>query len=152
MKTYLRRVAKYLILILIVLFFLIILKYSGSGLSPMNMINQMFNEMQVFFIILFIYSFIYPILVFGKKERHLNGDFNTNREAIVQILEENHFVKAEETTEKITFRKKWILSRIATMGEDAIEIEIKDNPIYFSGYRKDLKRIDMGLDRKLLKY
>lgn len=146
MKAYIRRVLKYVVFISVIVLILLIPRYSGQGLT----VKEIYNQTPLFFTLLFIYIFIYPFLVFGRKERHLNGTFEANRETIFQVLEENHFVKTVETPEKIIFRKRSVLSRIITMGEDALEIDVTQNPIYFSGYRKDLKRIEIMLDRKLL--
>jgi hypothetical protein len=154
MKPYLRRLIKFL-LFLIVLFFLLLfaLPWITKGAS----FGQSFTDftgnprIRILLILIFIYTLLYPLLNFGKKDRHLNGSFSDNRPAIEKTMKELGYEKKAEEYSTLVYRKKTAIARVMMLGEDRVEIEARENPLIFNGPKRDLKRIDRMLDTKLLK-
>jgi hypothetical protein len=94
---------------------------------------------------------LYPLINFGKKDRHINGSFAENRPAIEKTMEELGYEKIDHEGSSLVYRKRIAFARIMLLGEDRVEIETNGNPLIFKGPNRDLKRIDRMLDAKLLK-
>ena len=150
MNDYLRRLVKYLIFITIIVFILVSPQIFKSGDDLTTVIIKLFERQKLFFTILIVYIFLYPVLVFGKKERHLNGTFSKNKDAILRTIEEQNFILRTDENNQLIFRKKSALARIVSMGEDKLVIDYSNNPIMLNGTKKDLARIDKLLDLNLL--
>ncbi len=152
MMKYLIRLGRYLIILLILIFFLIVLTNIGKQISFQEIISALLenNRIRIFLIIAGIYALIYPVLVFGKTERYMNGSFEKNRDGLLKSFEEQKYVMTKETGTKLEFRKKSGFSRIMSFGQDKIDIDISGNPIIIDGLRKELRRLDVSLDMNLL--
>ena len=154
MKDYLRRLIKYVgfVIIIISLLFLRPLLRGNIQFGDLGRLVQENSRMQLFFIIFIAYSFVYPLLVYGKKERYINGKFDDNKEGFIKSFGEFNYTLAEEKNNSLIFRKKSIMSRIMTMGEDRVEVNYTNNPVILKGIRKDLARLDRILDVNLLSH
>jgi hypothetical protein len=153
MNTYFRRFLKFflfMVALLFVMLFLFPLIRRGISFEQTYHVIAGDKKMLLVLVIIFIYGFLYPVLSFGKKERHINGSFADNRDTIEHALENLDYIKQKETESVIRYKRKSIVTRILMFGEDGIELNIHTKPLVFSGPRRDLQRIDRALDAVLL--
>ena len=152
MKNYLVRLGRYLFILLILVFILIIVTNLGKQISYKDIFRSLLgtSRIRIFLIIAGAYALIYPFLVFGKKERYLNGSFEKNRTGLLKAFEEQNYVLAKESETKLEFRKKSGFSKFMLFGQDKIEVDISGNPIIIDGLRKELQRLNVSLDMNLL--
>ncbi|MBN2274139.1 MAG: hypothetical protein JXK95_07390 [Bacteroidales bacterium] len=153
MKAYGRRFIKFFLFIIILFFimlFLIPLLTRGVSFEETYYMITSNQRMRLILILLFAYAFIYPLINYTKKERYITGLFEDNRSAIEEVMEATGYVKLREENAQLIYRRKSKFARIIMMGEDRVEIDSSVKPLIFSGPRRDLKRIDILMDEKLL--
>jgi hypothetical protein len=153
MKAYGRRLAKFLLFMIVVFFILLfLLPWLTRGVT----FEQTFyiiagsQRMRMILLLLFAYALIYPLINFGKKDRYISGSFEDNRSSVEQAMQELSYVKEVDDGSRLLYRRKSKLSRIFMFGEDGIEFDIKSRPLIIRGPKRDLKRLDRVLDEKLL--
>ncbi len=153
MKAYARRLAKFLLLIVVIFFvFMFLIPWLSRGVT----FDQTFGvltaspRMKMVLLFLLLYVLIYPVLNYVRKERYITGRFEDNRPAIEEAMQELGFVKEVDDGSRLVFRRKSKYSRTVMLGEDAVEIDVKSKPLVLKGPRRDIKRVDMALDAKLL--
>ncbi len=152
LKDYFRRLFKYLLFLFVILGIVFLPASIKGSLRFSELVNFVFESERVklLLIITFAYSFVYPVLVFGKKKRYFNGKFSDNKEIFFKTFEKLNYIQLEESENRLVFRKKYIFTRIMTIGEDKIDVDISSDPAIFRGMRKELNRIDKALDKNLL--
>ncbi|MBN1415768.1 MAG: hypothetical protein JW973_11760 [Bacteroidales bacterium] len=154
MKSYSRRLIKFLLFVIVVFFVLLFLwPLLSKGVSLEEtyhsiVINQ---RMVMILVILLAYCFLYPLINFGKKERYISGNFADNRSIFEETMQEAGYLKKAEDGSALVYKKKSVFSRIMMLGEDTVEIDTKANPLIIDGPKRDLRKIDALLDSKLLK-
>ena len=154
MKDYLRRAAKF-IFYLAVIFFLVLVLYpllshgTAQGITLRQIISN--QKFVLFLAFLLAYALIYPLVAFVKIRRHLNGTFDENRNVFEKAFETLHYIKTEDTPDKIVYRRKSQFARFAQWYEDSITISCNENPVIISGMRKAVTRIDRLIDQFLIK-
>jgi len=136
-----------MIVILLVITFL----RRGDGIAELKEAFMSSGRLRLFFIVVVAYSLIYPLLVFGKKERYINGKFSDNRDGFIKAFAEQNYIPTKEKEARLEFRKKSGFSRMMSLGQDKIEVDFSDNPVIIDGLRKELRRLDISLDHFLLK-
>jgi len=153
MKAYGRKLAKFLLFMIIVFFILLfLLPWLTRGVT----FDQTFAviagnpRMRMILILLFIYALLYPLINYSKRDRYITGSFEDNRSAIEESMQKLGYVKEVDDGSRLLFRRKSKFSRFMMLGEDGVEIDIKSKPIIIRGPRRDLKRVDIVLDEKLL--
>jgi hypothetical protein len=153
MKKYLSRLARYLLLLMFMIIILLAITFlrSGDGITELKEVFMKSERIRLFLIVVVAYSMIYPVLVFGKKERYINGKFSDNRDGIIKAFAEQNYILTREKETILEFRKKSGFSRIMSLGQDKIEVNYTDNPVIIEGLRKELRRLDGSLDMNLLK-
>lgn len=153
MLKYLVRLARYLLLLLIMIVILLVISYlrSGGGMTELKEVFLGSERLRIILFVVLAYSLIYPLLVFGKKERYINGKFSDNRDGFIKAFAEQDYILAKEKDTILEFRKKSGFSRILLMGQDRIEVDFSDNPVIMEGLKKELRRMDAALDMNLLK-
>jgi preprotein translocase subunit SecG len=153
MKKYLSRLARYLLLLMFMIIILLAITFlrSGDGITELKEVFMKSERIRLFLIVVVAYSLIYPVLVFGKKERYINGKFSDNRDGIIKAFAEQNYILTREKETILEFRKKSGFSRIMSLGQDKIEVNYTDNPVIIEGLRKELRRLDGSLDMNLLK-
>ena len=109
------------------------------------------GRLRLFLIILIVYLFIYPLILYGKKERYINGSFKDNRDGFIRAFEEQNYVLTKERDTILEFRKKSGYRRIISLAQDKVEVDYSGNPVIIEGLRNELSRIDKSLDMILLK-
>ena len=145
---------KYLLVFALIFFLFLILipavsENRSMSDSLMDVISN--DRVRIILFLILIMAFIYPVISFIKKERYLNGDFQKNREEIEKALSDLHYFLLRETDSMLVYRKKSGFMRMMYYWEDKIEIDVSDNPIYISGIKKEIKRLEKMLDNYLLK-
>jgi hypothetical protein len=153
MKKYLSRLARYLLLLMFMIIILLAITFlrSGDGIAELKEVFMKSERIRLFLIVVVAYSLIYPVLVFGKKERYINGKFSDNRDGFIKAFAEQNYILTREKETILEFRKKSGFSRIMSLGQDKIEVNYTDNPVIIEGLRKELRRLDGSLDMNLLK-
>jgi hypothetical protein len=153
MKKYFARLMRYMLLLLIMIVILLLIAFlrRGGGINELKEAFLGSERLRVFLFVVVAYSLIYPLLVFGKKERYINGKFSDNRYGFIKAFAEQNYVLTKERGTKLQFRKKSGFSRFMSLGQDKIEVDISDNPVIIDGLRKELRRLDVSLDMNLLK-
>jgi hypothetical protein len=136
---------------MIVILLIIAFLRRGGGINELKEAFLGSERIRVFLFVVVAYSLIYPLLVFGKKERYINGKFSDNRDGFIKAFAEQNYVLTRERGTKLEFRKKSGFSRFISLGQDKIEVDISDNPVIIDGLRKELRRLDVSLDMNLLK-
>jgi hypothetical protein len=152
MLKYLVRLARYLLLLLIMIIILLFISYlrSGGGMTELKEVFLGSERLRIILFVVLVYSLIYPLLVFGKKERYINGKFSDNRDGFIKAFTEQDYILTKEKDTMLVFRKKSGFSRILLMGQDRIEVDFSDNPVIMEGLRKELRRLDASFDMNLL--
>jgi hypothetical protein len=152
MQKYLNRLVRYLLLLLIMIVILMAIAYlrSGDGISELKEALMSSKRIRLFLFVVFVYSLVYPLLVFGKKERYINGKFGDNRDGFIKAFAEQDYIPTKEKDTIIEFRKKSGFSRMMSLGQDKIEVDFSGNPVIIDGLRKELRRLDTSLDMNLL--
>ena len=153
MKAYIRRLAKFLLfMIVIILILLFLLPWLTRGVSFEQTFHIMAvsQRLKMILLLLIVYALIYPIINYGKKDRHISGRFEDNRSDLEEAMQELGYVKEIDDGSRLLFRRKSKISRTIMLGEDGIEIDIKSKPLVLKGPRRDLKRVDVMLDAKFL--
>ena len=152
MQKYFGRLARYFLLLLAMMIILLVIAYlrRGDGITELKEALLGSRRIKLLMFVVVGYSLIYPLLVFGKRERYINGKFNDNRDGFIKAFAEQNYVLTKEKDTIIEFRKKSGLSRIMSLGQDKIEIDFSDNPVIIDGLRKELRRLDTSLDMNLL--
>ena len=150
MKDYIRRSAKF-ILYIVALFFLILCIFPliSQG-KPMSVsIREMLSNSRftLVFGMLIVYGMFYPMAVFSTVKRHLNGSFEDNREKFERAFSALNYIKTEETTDTLVYRKKTAFARLAQWNEDSITIYKNENPVIISGFRRWIIRLDRMMDQ-----
>jgi preprotein translocase subunit SecG len=153
MKKYLSRLARYLLLLMFMIIILLAITFlrSGDGIAELKEVFMKSERIRLFLIVVVAYSLIYPVLVFGKKERYINGKFSDNRDGFIKAFAEQNYILTREKETILEFRKKSGFSRIMSLGQDKIEVNYTNNPVIIEGLRKELRRLDGSLDMNLLK-
>jgi len=152
MQKYFGRLVRYLLLLLIMIIILMAISYlrSGDGVTELKEAFLGSKRIRLFLFVVIAYSLIYPLLVFGKKERYINGKFSDNRDGFIKAFAEQNYIPTKEKDTILEFRKKSGFSRIMSLGQDKIEVNFSGNPVIIDGFRKELRRLDTSLDMNLL--
>ena len=153
MRKYLSRLIKYLMLLMAMIIILLAIAFlrRGDGINELKEAFLSSNRIRLFLFVVIAYSLIYPFLVFGKRERYINGKFSDNRDGFIKAFAEQDYILTKERDTILEFRKRSGFSRIMSLGQDKIEIDISENPVIIDGLRKELRRLDTSLDMNLLK-
>jgi hypothetical protein len=153
MQKYFGRLARYFLLLLAMIIILLVIAYlrRGDGITELKEAFLGSRRIRLLIFVVFGYSLIYPLLVFGKRERYINGKFSDNRDGFLKAFAEQDYVLTKEKNSTIEFRKKSGFSRIMSLGQDKIEVDFTGNPVIIDGLRKELRRLDTSLDMNLLK-
>ncbi len=153
MKKYLNRLVKYLVLLLIMIVILLTIAFlrRGDGITELKEVFISSPRLKLFLVVVVAYSLIYPLLVFGKRERYINGRFSENRDGFIRAFAEQNYIPTKEKDMTLEFRKKSGFSRMMSLGQDKIEVDYSGNPVIIDGLRKELRRLDISLDMNLLK-
>jgi ABC-type maltose transport system permease subunit len=123
------------------------------GQKPDISFNEIIHDqrMTLFLVLIIAYALVYPVIAYVKVKRHLNGSFNDNREIIEKAFSTFEFIKSEESTDKIVYRKKSKFVRFIQWYEDSVVILPSENPVIISGMRKSVTRIDKMIDHLIAK-
>jgi len=136
MKAYGRRLAKFL-LFMIVLFFvmLFLLPWLTRGVTFEQTYWVIVGNqgLRMILILLFIYALVYPLINFDKKDRYISGSFEDNRSAVEESMRELGYAKKVDDGSRLLFRRESGFSRFVMFGEDGVEIDIKSKPLIISG-------------------
>ncbi len=153
MLKYLVRLARYLFFLFIMMIILLLISYlnRGGGITELKDVFLGSERLRIILFVVLAYSLIYPLLVFGKKERYINGKFSDNRDGFIKAFAEQDYILTKEKDTILEFRKKSGFSRILLMGQDRIDVDYSDNRVIMEGLRKELRRLDASLDMNLLK-
>ncbi|MFO7658843.1 MAG: hypothetical protein R6W78_17420 [Bacteroidales bacterium] len=153
MKNYFLRLGRYLLLLVLLIAAVIIPTVISRKVDFTEAIRAIFSNERTRLVLLVaaIYSFIYPLLVFAKKERYINGNFETNRQGFLKAFDEQGYKLNKESGNMLEFRKKSGLTRVMSMGQDKIEADISGNPVIIDGLKKELRKLDVSLDMNLLR-
>ncbi len=151
MIDYLRREIKFLIYIVgIFVIFLVVVPMLG-GQKPAYTFKEILTDprMLMFLVLILAYSLFYPVIAFTTVKRYLNGSFSDSKELFEKAFAESGFEKTHDSRDRIVYRKKSRLTRFMQWGEDKVVIDPNANPVTLSGLRKNVKRIDLLIDRYL---
>ena len=153
--TYLRRVLKYFIQ-LVLLFTLIIGILMLSGMVSKDVAVAFQHGWQSIWMILGLFgamSFAYPFFGYGKRMIRAAGDPAEHWDALDQALEERGYVKAGETVgggRKYHLRSG--VNRAARLWEDTVTLTPVLGGFQAEGLVRDLARVVMSADRKINQY
>lgn len=92
---------------------------------------------------------IYPYLNFRTRKLYFNGDFAANRDLILGVFSDMGYEMIETGNEVISFRLKSGSARLSRLYEDRIDLDVTDNPLKITGYRRDVDRIMRSLNYKI---
>jgi hypothetical protein len=152
MKDYVRRSLKFIVYIVVIFgLFLLVFPLISQGKSISDSLNELIHERRfiTLFSLLIAYGFVYPVAAFTRVKRHLNGTFPENREKFERAFEALNFVKTEEAHDKLVYRKKSKLVRLAQWNEDQVTVYTQEIPIILAGFRKSVQRLDRMIDQYL---
>lgn len=138
---YIRRVVRYMIY-LTVLLFIIVAIFSLVTKQDFSLYN-IFRPGTGIQLLLFTVaiSLIYPFFGYVNKRVYLPTSFEEEREKIDQIFKENRYRLDCDGSTSLKYRHTSPFIRVMRMYEDAIVIDISDNPIKLEGSRKEVYRM-----------
>jgi hypothetical protein len=154
MNDYIRRVAKFIFyLAVIIALAMVVFPLISGGKMPSLKWNELIQNQRSSTLLMFFlaYAFVYPLIAYVKVKRHLNGTFADNREVFERVFETLQYIKTDESADKIVYRRKSKFARFAQWYEDSVEIDITQNPVIISGLRKGVARIDRMIDQVLIR-
>ncbi len=153
MRKYFSRLIRYFLLLMLMIIILLVIAYlrSGNGFAELKEAFISSSRIRLFLFVVVAYSLVYPLLVFGKRERYIDGKFSDNREGFIKAFSEQDYILTSEKDTILVFRKKSGFSRIMSLGQDKIEVDISENPVIIDGLRKELRRLDASLEMNLSK-
>lgn len=148
MNDYIRRAVKFLLYIAVIFVIVLYLIPMIAG-DKVYSLEEILHErrFKVFLAFIIAYSFLFPLITFTRVKRHLNGSFEENRDVIETAFITYNYKKTEETSEKIVYRKKSVAGRLIQLGEDAITIYTKEDPVIISGNTKFVSRVNRMIDQ-----
>jgi hypothetical protein len=152
MIVYLRRTAKYFLYMAAIFALVLYLIPLMTGQKSTFNWGEFSTHRQSMILLLVLvgYGLVYPLTAFVKTKRYLNGTFAENREIFEKAFETMNFIKTEETPERIVYRRKSGVVRFLQWYEDAIIVEIAENPVIISGFRKSVVRIERFIDQLIM--
>jgi len=148
---YLRRSIKYLayfagiFALIVALLWVLTLRKQGIAFSEVLQPGSG-PKLIIFFVAV---AAIYPYLNFRTRKLYFNGDFTQNREMILGVMTEMGYELTEEKDSVLAFRLKSGSARFSRLYEDRIELNVSDNPLLLTGYRRDIDRIMRSLNYKI---
>lgn len=149
---YLRRSVKYLIYFLAIFFiivglvWLLTIRKSGEvGFADLFQEGSL-PKLVIFFLAV---AAIYPSLGFVTRKFRIDGSFADNRSIFVEVFTQMGYEIVAEDSAKVDFRLKTKSMRFSRMYEDLISVDITENPLKISGYRRDVERILRNVDFKV---
>ncbi|MCF0165584.1 MAG: hypothetical protein HUJ89_00155 [Bacteroidales bacterium] len=85
---------------------------------------------------------IYPGVTYVKKEVFIEGEFEQHRDKIISIFGDRGYRLEKEDDEKLYFRAIAVSRRLSRLGEDGITLTKGESPLFLSGHRKDIIRLE----------
>ena len=152
MLTFLKRMLTFTIafLLFIIIYFLILYLIGANenyDSFPEYLLSYAEPKLLGFYLLLVV---IYPLVGFVNQKRHLNKDYSHNKEIVEKVFEQLGYEKTKENNDKVFFRKRTTVGRLALMFMDTVIVDKSENPIKIDGVRKEVKRINKELDTQLL--
>lgn len=148
---YLRRSLKYLLYFVVIfavivgILWALILRKQGYGLTEVLQPGSG-PKLILFFLAV---AAIYPYLNFRTRKLYFNGDFEEKRDLILGAMTDMGYELMEEKDKVLSFRLKSAGARFSRLYEDAIVLNVSDNPLQITGYRRDIDRIMRNIDFKI---
>lgn len=148
---YLRRAIKYLLYFVLIfavivgLLWALTLRKQGIGLNEVLQPGSG-PKLIIFFVAV---AAIYPYLNFRSRKLYFNGDFSENRDMILGVFSDMGYEKTQENDGRLEFRLKSGSARLSRLYEDRIDLDVNDNPLLITGYRRDVDRIMRSLNYKI---
>lgn len=148
---YLRRAVKYLVyfalIFAVIVGLLWVLMLRKQGITLDHVLEPGSGpKLIVFFLAI---AAIYPYLNFRTRKLYFNGDFADNRDMILGVFTDAGYSLIEEKDGKLAFRLKSGSARFSRLYEDRIDLDVNDNPLLITGYRRDVDRIMRNLNYKI---
>ncbi len=116
-------------------------------------INEIFEDgynslwkIAVFFVLI---AAVYPKFAFISRRLDVNADWDTVRGEAVNYFRERRLAVETEDSDRITFRRIGIGSRIAKMGEDRITLSRTPEGFVLEGLRKDVILFATALEYRI---
>lgn len=142
------RVFKYLMFYVILVVALVAIAYYTSDhradLSFWDVIIQ--GNPKALAALIVIFALSYPFIGFSHKNVYFNRAFDTDKEAIINLITDSGYILVSDADNKLTFRQPRIVTRIFRVFEDQIVIDYSDNPLAVDGLRRDVVRLTSHLE------
>lgn len=97
-------------------------------------------------LLLAAFAALYPRFGFSRRSATLPGSPEETREGVIRAMESNGYIPERQEGEKMTFRKKSVVSRAFKMWEDRITITKEISGYCLEGLTKDLPRLVAALE------
>lgn len=148
---YLRRALKYLVYFAVIFALIVgilwVLTLRKQGIELKDTLEPgSLPKLIIFFVAV---AAIYPYLNFRTRKLYFNGDFKTNRDMILGVFTDMGYEVIEENETSLAFRLKSKSARLNRLNEDRIDLDVSDNPLQITGYRRDVDRIMRNLNYKI---
>ncbi len=116
-------------------------------------ILDLFKEGAWWRILLFFIAFsaVYPLIGFAKKDIYHNGNIVGMKSEIKELFENANFVLESDDRNVMTFRLRNKFLRLMRTYEDAVVIDLRENPAKITGLRKDVLRFSRSIEYMLRK-
>lgn len=138
MTTYLRRVAKYVVYLTILLgLIFLVMDLTNTSKVPMTEVFKT-SQSVYFFIVVVIFSLLSPFMNFTKKV--LTFDARRNQDEVVRVMAMCGYKQDESSNSDVmVFRAESFVKRLALRFEDKIEINTSSEDIsVMSGPRREV--------------
>ncbi len=159
---YIKRAIKQLVYFTIIVLIITLLVYNLSDHSQVASYKDLFangSGIKILFFLL-LFSLIYPMFGYAKKEVGIKGSLSDNYNSIISAMRNCHFEVANDDARKNTlnkqgeevmvFRHKNSFTRLMRLYEDTITIVDKGNGfIEIEGLRKEIVRVAGSIERTL---
>lgn len=146
MKYFIRSIKYCLFLAFFFSILIVVTFYTSNRMEGLTILD-LFPDGGLYKVIGFfvVFSAIYPLLGFAKKEVYVTNIPEKKRE-IKELFENANFILEREDATSISFRHRNTFLRLMRMNEDTITVDFSGNPVIIDGLRKDVFRFARGIE------
>ena len=152
MMRYFLRAVKYFIQMSVILALVIgILMVSGMVDKDINKaFSQGWTSVGWIALMLGGFSALYPMLGYRKRTLDASKAGEDPLAKVQEALEERGYRLERQENNQATFRSQSVYNRITRLGEDRITATLEGGTLTLEGLARDLARITLSVERKLL--
>lgn len=147
MKYFIRSVKYFFYFALMTTAIILVLVFIGAVEGDINAIFEggydAIWKIAIFFAVI---AALYPKFGFINRQLNTAADWNTVRDTAIDYIKEKSFILESESADRVTFRRRSQMGRLAKMYEDRITLIRTDEGYFLEGLRKDVLIYASGIE------